>query len=434
MVKRLSIFFATLVISLTSVYGFGLLKNGEVSALSGSQFEAGNIMSDSIFFDSGAMTATQIQNFLNSKVPVCDTHGSKPYGNTTRKQYSASKGVSTPFICLKNYKANTPERAGLSGICNHITAKSNRTAAQIIDDVSKACGVSQKVLLVLLQKEQSLVTDDWPWPIQYRSATGYGCPDTAPCDSQYYGFFNQVYNAARIYKVYAQNDGPNYHKHQNNYIKWHPNSSCGGSTVYIENQATAGLYNYTPYRPNQAALNNLYGTGNSCSSYGNRNFWRMYSDWFGSTISHYNAQRITGPGSSSTDMQAGSSKVVSVQYINTGTKPWYDIASATGSRRPTVLRATHVDGSASGFNDSFASSTIATRRFATVYHEGEPKTTNTNIVQPGQTVKFDFTIEAPGSLAPGTYRIAYQPVIPGGSGKKRINLNDISIFYITLTP
>ncbi|MFZ1523014.1 MAG: hypothetical protein WAS94_03260, partial [Candidatus Saccharimonadales bacterium] len=39
----------------------------------------------------------------------------------------------------------------------------------------------------------------------------------------------------------------------------------------------------TPYRPNQAALNNLYGTGDGCSAYGNRNFWRFYTDWFGST-------------------------------------------------------------------------------------------------------------------------------------------------------
>ena len=47
--------------------------------------------------------------------------------------------------------------------------------------------------------------------------------------------------------------------------------NCGTSSVYIQNQATAGLYNYTPYQPNAAALANLYGTGDSCSAYGNRN-------------------------------------------------------------------------------------------------------------------------------------------------------------------
>jgi hypothetical protein len=69
----------------------------------------------------------------------------------------------------------------------------------------------------------------------------------------------------------------------NNYIQYNPNASCGGSNVYIQNQATAGLYNYTPYQPNASAINNLYGSGDSCGAYGNRNFWRMYNDWFGST-------------------------------------------------------------------------------------------------------------------------------------------------------
>ena len=77
----------------------------------------------------------------------------------------------------------------------------------------------------------------------------------------------------------------NYVAKRNNYIYWNPNYSCGNSSVYIENQATAALYIYTTYRPNQAALNNLYGSGDGCSSYGNRNFWRIFTDWFGSTQS-----------------------------------------------------------------------------------------------------------------------------------------------------
>ncbi|WP_170192092.1 cell wall-binding repeat-containing protein [Rhodoglobus vestalii] len=49
----------------------------------------------------------------------------------------------------------------------------------------------------------------------------------------------------------------------------------------VQNYATAALYNYTPYRPNTAALNNLGSYGDSCSSYGNRNFWDYYYSWFG---------------------------------------------------------------------------------------------------------------------------------------------------------
>lgn len=263
-----------------------LMLNRPVEALSGSQFKAGHIIDNHLFFDGNTMTPSEIQAFLNAKVPDCDENGDIMYNATqTRKQYAASQGVSTPFECLKNYKQNTPARPGESGLCSALSAKSNRNAAYIINDVAGACGINEKVLLVLLQKEQSLVTDDWPWPIQYRSATGYGCPDGAPCDSEYYGFFNQVYMAARQFKRYAAD--PTHYNHRakaSNSVRYHPNISCGSSTVYIENQATAGLYNYTPYRPNSAALNNLYGTGNSCSSYGNRNFWRMYNDWFGPTL------------------------------------------------------------------------------------------------------------------------------------------------------
>lgn len=256
-----------------------------VNAISGADFQAGRIIDDSLFFDGNTMDPNGIQAFLNSKVPVCDTYGTQPYAGTTRASYSASKGYPVPLICLKDYRQDTTVRSAEAGLCNTYGGGTNQSAAQIIYDVGKACGISQKVLLVLLQKEQNLVTDDWPWSIQYRSATGYGCPDTAACDSTYYGFFNQVYMAARQFKKYARDSSTyNYSYNRQNYILYNPSSSCGGTSVYIQNQATAGLYNYTPYQPNQAALNNLYGTGDGCSAYGNRNFWRLYTDWFGSTI------------------------------------------------------------------------------------------------------------------------------------------------------
>ena len=58
-------------------------------------------------------------------------------------------------------------------------------------------------------------------------------------------------------------------------------AGCGGSDVYIENKATALLYIYTPYQPNEAALAAGAGEGDSCSSYGNRNFSIIYRGWFG---------------------------------------------------------------------------------------------------------------------------------------------------------
>lgn len=266
---------------------FSSLMTLSTEALSGSQFKAGNIIADSIFYNGNTMTGAQIQSFLNSKVPQCDTWGKKPYAGTTRARYAASKGVSTPFICLKSKSHSVPARSA-NAYCRPISS-GTKTSAQVIDEVARACDVNEKALIVLLEKEQSLITDDWPWPVQYRSAMGYGCPDSGPnysanCSSEYYGFFNQVYNAAKQFKRYKNEPNLfNYRANRTSYVQWHPNPGCGGSNVAMQNSATAGLYNYTPYRPNSAALTNLYGTGNSCSSYGNRNFWVLFNNWFGKT-------------------------------------------------------------------------------------------------------------------------------------------------------
>jgi hypothetical protein len=259
----------------------GLVAPAKTWAVTGGQWQAGHIIDDSVFYNSGSMGASQIQQFLNAKVPVCDTNGTQIYSGVTRQAYSAARGIATPFICLKNYYENPATKENNLGGTIPAGAIS---AAQIIYNASQAYAVNPQVLLVLLQKEQTLVTDDWPWPVQYQKATGYGCPDTAACDSQYYGFYNQVTNAARQFRRYATNPRSyNYLAGANNNILYNPTVSCGSPGVYIQNQATAALYNYTPYQPNGAALSNLYGNGDSCSAYGNRNFWRLFSDWFGST-------------------------------------------------------------------------------------------------------------------------------------------------------
>lgn len=249
------------------------------SALSGSDFHPGRIIDNAVFYNNDAMSTDQIQSFLNNKVPNCDTYGTQIYsGTTTRAQYGTSRGYPPPYICLKDYSEN-----GVG-------------AAQIIKNAAQAYGINPQVLLVTLQKESSLVTDDWPWPSQYKTAMGYGCPDTgsnnsANCDSQYYGFTNQVTNAAKQFRRYATSPNSfNFISGATVNIQYNPNVSCGSGSVYIENQATASLYNYTPYQPNGAALNNLYGTGDSCSAYGNRNFWRIFNEWFGST---YSSERNT---------------------------------------------------------------------------------------------------------------------------------------------
>lgn len=247
-------------------------------------FDASKIIDDALFYDGNAMTAPQVQAFLNQRVPQCWLG---------RPGYEVGKavtwgGVRTTLAskCTKDYVSPTQSRAA-NAYCAAYAGGGNETAAQIIQKVGKACGISQRVLLITLEKEQSLISDPWPNNEQYFRAMGYACPDSGPggtanCDPTLGGFFQQVYRAAWQLKVYrAFPNSYNYKPFQNNYIQWHPNASCGGSTVNIQNWATAALYIYTPYRPNQAALNAGWGTGDGCSSYGNRNFYNFYKSWFG---------------------------------------------------------------------------------------------------------------------------------------------------------
>lgn len=234
------------------------------NAASGSDFNPGMIISDAVFYNGRTMTAAQIQSFLNLKVPTCRSG----------------------YTCLKSYRESTSNQTAKSEGCAAYTGRSDETAASIIYNVGVSCGINPKALLVLLEKEQGLVTGTHPTDSIYRKATGFGCPDTSVCDSLYYGFFNQVYQAAFMFKKYqARPASRGYVAGRYNTILWNPNSACGSSSVYIQNQATAGLYIYTPYRPNTAALANMYGVGDQCSAYGNRNFWRLFTDWFGSTAS-----------------------------------------------------------------------------------------------------------------------------------------------------
>ncbi|WP_336027888.1 hypothetical protein [Geodermatophilus sp. FMUSA9-8] len=232
-----------------------------------SQFRAGNIISDQLFFDGNAMSAADVQTFLNSMNPRC---------------VPGSDG--SP--CLKDYRVDTQTKPADARCAGTYVGAPQETAATVIAKVGQACGISQRVLLVILQKEQGLVTGSGSglYARRYREAMGFACPDTGTCNPAYNGFFNQVYSAAAQYRNYANN--PTKYGHRAgvvNQVRYDVETDCGSSAVFIENQATAGLYNYTPYQPNAAALAAGKGTGDRCSAYGNRNFWIYYTDWFGST-------------------------------------------------------------------------------------------------------------------------------------------------------
>lgn len=223
-------------------------------------FDPGNIISDDQFFNGSAMNEAQIQSFLDEQGESC-----------------------TGDHCLRTKTFDVSNKAA-TDYCNEYVADSSgkEKASTIIYKTAQACSVSPKVLLTMLQKEQHLVTDTDPSDFQFEAAMGLSCPDTASCDPKYAGFFNQVYGSAERYQYYvAHEEQYGYTENSLNFIQYNPDASCGGSNVYIETKATALLYIYTPYQPNLAALEAGAGEGNSCSTYGNRNFSLIYQGWFG---------------------------------------------------------------------------------------------------------------------------------------------------------
>lgn len=314
-------------------------------------FNAGNIISDAVFTDKKTMTEAQIQSFFNSKVSKCVV-GKDENGK--------------PFVCLKDFKT-TSVTMPADAYCSGYKGAANESAARIIYKVAQACNINPRVLIVMLQKEQGLVTHVWPSAWRYDMALGQGCPDTAPCDPQFVGFFHQIYGAGRQMQIYMEGKWFTWYAPGKTWgILYHPNANCGRGNVYVANKATSALYYYTPYQPNAAALRAGYGEGDGCSSYGNRNFYNYFTDWFGSTQKPANpctappsggtktakyAYVVTAP-SAAVRKAARASCATDVQWIPAGTVvraskvtaagDWLQVTTEWGPRwimRKSVARA-----------------------------------------------------------------------------------------------
>ena len=294
-------FLAPIPLVVLAVFGvISLINNNLSNAVKATDFNAGRIIDDEIFYNKDAMNAQQIQDFLNKQIGSCDTWGTQRAtdwgrGDITRAQFAKQAwGIDPPFVCLNNYHEN-PDTKETSYEKGGGAFAGGISAAQIIYDASQKYGINPQVLLVMLKKESSgpLTNDTWPLKNQYRYAMGYACPDSganfsAACEGSKGGFYNQMTLAAWQFKYYKENyQNGQYGKTLGwNNIQYSPNPACGTKRVNIENVATLSLYIYTPYTPNDAALTNYPGTS-SCGAYGNRNFFMFFNEWFGSTLYVY---------------------------------------------------------------------------------------------------------------------------------------------------
>lgn len=234
-------------------------QHPQAPALDLTGFNPGNLISDEEFYNPAAMSESQVRAFIQKWNTGCESTNDVP--------------------CLAEYVQQVEYREP-NRFCVNELPGGKLDAASIIYQVAQACEINPAVLLTTLQKEQGLITASGGQlkPERYQIAMGYACPDHSSCDPQFFGFLNQVYGAAQQFQRYRlQPEKYAVKAWENNEIRFHPNAECQARTVYVENQATASLYNYTPYQPNDATLS---GYSDACSTWGNLNFYGLYRAWF----------------------------------------------------------------------------------------------------------------------------------------------------------
>lgn len=204
---------------------------------------------------------------------------------------------------LKDYHDNSASGAG-------------RSAAQIIYDAAHASydaaagssgginidtstgTISPKIIIVMLQKEQSLITMQSQDDNALNKALGYSCPDGSGCNPAYAGFAMQVgWGAWQLrynYEYALRGTRPaGYNVHylvgENTTIT----DYNGSYSVTMANATTASVYSYTPH-----VFDSAY------------NFWKIFYYWFSATP----------PPAVVNDYGTVSGKTYQGSYIYTGSK------------------------------------------------------------------------------------------------------------------
>lgn len=152
------------------------------------------------------------------------------------------------------------QKSGLATMRFIDTDGATKSAAEIIVSAGNDEHINPRYLLVVLQKEQSLVTTRNPSQKQLDWATGYGVCDSCSMDDpsiqKFRGFATQVRRSAGIMRYYYDNIQFNWIKRAGQQY------AIDDIAVTPQSNATAFLYTYTPH------IN------------GNKNFWLLWNQWF----------------------------------------------------------------------------------------------------------------------------------------------------------
>jgi len=149
-------------------------------------------------------------------------------------------------------------------------------ASVIIYEAARAWHINPQVLLVLLQKEQSLITGSFTGTtLTYKLdwAVGMGVPDDRARDTRFKGFGNQLWYAANRLNGYGE-DGVIVGKFKSSGQRYGP--------VNPVNIATYKLYVYNPSIGATKPYPDSSLSGNAAGALsGNASFWLIYWRWFG---------------------------------------------------------------------------------------------------------------------------------------------------------
>ncbi|MFA5109025.1 MAG: hypothetical protein WC458_00555 [Patescibacteria group bacterium] len=198
-------------------------------------FNPHRILEDSELLNYNAMSLADIQNFLQAKGSFLASYTTiDTYGNQKTAAEIIYNATHNNYDCDNADLSDEPTETEKSLKCRHITT------------------VNPKFILVLLQKESSLIEDSSPSQSNLDWATGYGCPDNWVCNPYYKGFGKQVNSAAlQFYAYMTEPNRYNYKAGQTYTISNTIQPYCVDSnqimSVTPQNLATAGLYNYTPH-------------------------------------------------------------------------------------------------------------------------------------------------------------------------------------------
>ena len=375
---------------------------------SSAAFNANNLIDDSVFANSGAMNASQIDSLLNSYPGSC---------------ISSNNG----FI--------TPDPQGWSDSSSSFVFGGNVSAGKAIYDAAQNYHLNPQVILATLQKEQSLVTggagchQNTPDPAsatpmtnqcgsgtrnctlacQYAGgcvniAMGYGCPSY--CDSKYEGFSKQIIWAAWVLRFaqersqgifgYAGQDpgdenipytGPTTQGCKQLVAGGSPVCSDGkytladSSTVTITNGATASLYRYTPFQS------------------GNQNFDTIFTNWFGAPYANANDYSFVTSSATALHYNPGQTGSVTIVLQNTGYNTWYSDHNLPAGKNSTRLATI-----------GYQNSPFINPDVSSLYTQNQVLMTP-DTVAPGENATFTFNVSAPYRVMSWQHRLV--PIVNG---------------------